>query len=85
MLHVNFFPDLIGVVENPGQIIPIVTKSGPRIVHSFNITNGNKSFAVKVWEEHQSSSNLLFNDDLDTPVVVVIASARFRICPCMSI
>lgn len=75
----NFDPaDLIGVVENPGQLYPIITKSGERIVHSFTLTDGIDSCKINVWEEHQHASNVLFTPNLDTPVVVIVASAKIQ-------
>lgn len=68
--------EFVGVVVYPGQITPTQTRLGQKVLHTFIVTDGKDSCSVKVWEEHHPASNALFNENLDTPVVVIIASVK---------
>lgn len=46
--------DIIGGVEDPGNVSDIRTRLGQRTVHSFTITDGLDSCNIKVWEDQQS-------------------------------
>ncbi|KAL8092011.1 hypothetical protein AgCh_034334 [Apium graveolens] len=64
--------DIIEVVEDlePAQVIP--SKIGDQTIIRFRITDGR----VAVWGKHIKSLDPLFNDVLESPIIVILASMR---------
>ncbi|XP_074374642.1 replication factor A protein 1-like [Apium graveolens] len=68
----DILTDVIGVVEDlePAQVISSMI--GDQTIIRFRITDGR----VTVWGKHVKSADLLFNDVLESPVIVILASMR---------
>ncbi|WOH11117.1 hypothetical protein DCAR_0830596 [Daucus carota subsp. sativus] len=73
--------DVIGVVENPGQVSTIRTRHGDRRVHKFQVTDGHIFVRVTLLGSILDSSNTLFTANLQAPIVVVLAGVRVRKIP----
>ena len=81
--------DVIGVVENPGQVSTIRTINGDRRVHKFQVTDGHVFVRVTLLGSILDSSNVLFTANLQAPVIIVLAGVRIKripgyFCRCVS-
>ena len=84
MIHFLLFclaADVIGVVENPGQVSTIRTRHGDRRVHKFQVTDGHIFVRVTLLGSILDSSNTLFTANLQAPIVVVLAGVRVKRIP----
>uniref|UniRef100_A0A164Y777 Uncharacterized protein n=1 Tax=Daucus carota subsp. sativus TaxID=79200 RepID=A0A164Y777_DAUCS len=73
--------NVIGVVENPGQVSTIRTINGDRRVHKFQVTDGHVFVRVTLLGSILDSSNVLFTANLQAPVVIVLAGVRIKRIP----
>ncbi|KAK1401451.1 hypothetical protein POM88_001056 [Heracleum sosnowskyi] len=70
--------DVIGVVDNPGQVKTVPTRTGEKQVHCFNMTDGMCSIKVSVWEDMIASTIDMFEMDLQQPIVLILSSVRLH-------
>ncbi|KAL1815537.1 hypothetical protein ACET3Z_018111 [Daucus carota] len=73
--------NVIGVVENPGQVSTIRTINGDRRVHKFQVTDGHVFVRVTLLGSILDSSNVLFTANLQAPVIIVLAGVRIKRIP----
>ncbi|XP_074327616.1 uncharacterized protein LOC141665530 [Apium graveolens] len=67
---------IIGVFEDIelAQVIP--SKIGDQMIIHFRITDGRNDVRVTVWGKHVKSLDPLFNDVLESPIIVILACMR---------
>ncbi|XP_074327971.1 uncharacterized protein LOC141665886 [Apium graveolens] len=72
----DILTDVIGVVEDlePAQVI--TSMIGDQTIIRFRITDGRNVVRVTVWGKHVKSLDPLFNDVLESPIIVILASMR---------
>ena len=64
--------NVIGVVENPGQVSMIRTINGDRHVYKFRVTDGHMFVRVTLFGSILQTSNMLITANLQTPIVIVL-------------
>ncbi|WOG92498.1 hypothetical protein DCAR_0311767 [Daucus carota subsp. sativus] len=71
--------DVVGVLENLQPIQTVETRSGVKRIIRFTISDGRHIVDVCLWDPVNIDYEQLYEDDLDVPIIVILASARLQL------
>ncbi|KAK1387473.1 hypothetical protein POM88_015651 [Heracleum sosnowskyi] len=68
--------ELIGVVQDLQEPTLVPTIYGEMQLVRFKLTDGRFSYKVNIWTDDIPNFDIFFKDDLQCPIVIILASAR---------
>ncbi|KAK1362014.1 hypothetical protein POM88_046488 [Heracleum sosnowskyi] len=74
----EYATDIIGVVERFERLRPVDTKFGEKNIVKFKICDARNSHYVTAWSRMAETTDTLYQDDLQKPVIVILASVKLQ-------